>query len=200
MSGAKDSRRGRPPKVTAADWEIAALEALAEGGLSAIAIEPIAARLATTKGSFYWYFPNREALIKAALLRWEQRTEEVAAMLERIPDPAERVRQLVRSTLPDAPGAAVALLLLADTDNPLVADVVHRVTRRRLEVVTASFIALGHHPDLARRQALASYAAYLGAAALRRGTADLAPALDAAYAETWLAILGVPPLPAADSR
>jgi hypothetical protein len=45
--------------------------------------------------------------------------------------------------------------------------------------------------------AIASIAARLGAtkgtAALRRGSPDLAVALDANYAETWLAILGVPP-------
>lgn len=185
-------RRGRPPKVTAADWEAAALAALAEGGLGAVAIEPIAARLGATKGSFYWYFANRDALVQAALTRWEQRTEDITAMLERIPDPAARVRQLVRHSMPDAPGAAVALLLLADVGNPLVAEVVHRVTRRRLQVVTASLRALGRGPDLARRQALALYAAYLGAAALRRGAAEVVPDLDTRYAETWLAVLDIP--------
>lgn len=191
VSNATGPRRGRPPKLTAADWETAALDALGEGGLAAVAVEAIAARLGATKGSFYWYFKNRDALVRAALNRWEQRTEAVAAKLEQIPDPAERVRQLVHNTMPDAPGAAVALMLLADNDNPLVADVVRRVTQRRLEVVTATFIALGLSPDLARRQALASYAAYLGAAALRRGSPELAPALDDQYAETWLAVLGV---------
>lgn len=193
MTNAQHPRRGRPPKLTAADWETAALHALAEGGLAAVAVEPLAARLGATKGSFYGYFTNRDALIRAALNRWEQRTEQITAMLEQIPQPAERARQLIHHTMPDAPGAAIALMLLTDTTNPLVADVVHRVTQRRLDVVTTCFTALGHHPDLARRQALAAYAAYLGAAALRRGTPELAPTLDTQYAETWLAVLDIPP-------
>jgi AcrR family transcriptional regulator len=188
------TRRGRPPKVTAEAWERAALDALADGGLAAVAIEPIAARLGTSKGSFYWYFPNRDALIRAALSRWEQdHTEQVVRLLEQIPDPVRRLRELVRGALLGTRGAAVALLLLADADDPLVGEVVHRVTARRLEVLTGCFTALGQDPERAHHHALVGYCAYLGAAALRRGTPDLAPGLDERYLETVLAAFGVPP-------
>ncbi|MGH3481097.1 MAG: TetR/AcrR family transcriptional regulator, partial [Nocardioidaceae bacterium] len=114
MQALTSTRRGRPPKVTAEDWEIAALDALADGGLAAVAIEPIAERLGASKGSFYWYFTNRDALIRAALRRWEQHhTEQIVQMLEQIPDPVQRLRQLVRGALLGTRGAAVALLLLA---------------------------------------------------------------------------------------
>jgi AcrR family transcriptional regulator len=187
------TRRGRPPKVTAEDWELAALDALAGGGLAAVAIEPIAARLQTSKGSFYWYFPNRDALIRAALTRWEHdHTEQVVALLEQIPDPVRRLRELVRGALLGTRGAAVALLLLADADDPVVGEVVHRVTARRLEVLTGCFTALGQDPERARHHALAGYCAYLGAAALRRGTPELAPGPDERYVETVLASFGVP--------
>ena len=43
------------------DWVDAALAAIAEGGVAAVAVEPIAARLGTTKGSFYWHFHDRDA-------------------------------------------------------------------------------------------------------------------------------------------
>jgi AcrR family transcriptional regulator len=188
------TRRGRPPKATAEDWELAALDALADGGLAAVAIEPLAARLQTSKGSFYWYFPNRDALIRAALTRWEHdHTEQVIQLLEQIPDPVRRLRELVRGALLGARGAAVALLLLADADDPRVGEVVHRVTARRLEVLTGCFTALGQDPERAHHHALAGYSAYLGAAALRRGTPELAPDLDERYVETVLASLGVPP-------
>jgi AcrR family transcriptional regulator len=192
MQGLKITRRGRPPKVTAEDWELAALDALADGGLAAVAIEPLAARLQTSKGSFYWYFPNRTALIQAALTRWEQdHTEQVIKLLEQIPEPVQRLRQLIRAALLGTRGAAVALLLLADADDPLVGEVVHRVTARRLEVLTGCFTALGQDPERARHHALVGYSAYLGAAALRRGTPELAPGLDERYIETVLASLGV---------
>jgi AcrR family transcriptional regulator len=188
------TRRGRPPKVTAEDWEVAALDALADGGLAAVAIEPIATRLGASKGSFYWYFPNREALIRAALDRWEHHhTEHVVELLEQIADPAQRLRELIRGALLGTRGAAVALLLLADAGDPLVGAVVERVTARRLDVLTDCFAALGLDPERARHHALAGYSAYLGAAALRRGAPDLALALDDHYIETVLAAFGVPP-------
>jgi AcrR family transcriptional regulator len=187
------TRLGRPPKVTAEAWELAALDALADGGLAAVAIEPIAARLQTSKGSFYWYFPNRDALIQAALTRWEQdHTEQVVRLLEQIPDPVRRLRELVRGALLGTRGAAVALLLLADADDPVVSGVVQRVTARRLEVLTGCFVALGQDPERARHHALVGYCAYLGAAALRRGTPELAPGPDERYVETVLASFGVP--------
>lgn len=193
MQALTTRRRGRPPKVTAEDWELAALDALADGGLAAVAIEPIAARLQTSKGSFYWYFPNRDALIRAALTRWEQdHTEQVVQLLEQIPDPVRRLRELVRGALLGARGAAVALLLLANADDPLVGAVVRRVTARRLEVLTGCFAALGQDPERARHHALVGYCAYLGAAALRQGTPDLAAGLDERYVETILASFGVP--------
>ena len=54
-----------------------------------------------TKGSFYWHFPTREALIKAALERWERRDEdEVMAPIEPIADPRERLRELFQARQP----------------------------------------------------------------------------------------------------
>ncbi|WP_412543871.1 TetR/AcrR family transcriptional regulator [Longispora sp. K20-0274] len=57
-------------RLTAEDWAEAALLAFAEGGLAAVAVEPIATRLGATKGSFYWHFPHRDALVVAALALW----------------------------------------------------------------------------------------------------------------------------------
>ena len=44
---------------------------IAEEGVAAVAVEALARRLGVTKGSFYWHFKNREALLQAALKRWE---------------------------------------------------------------------------------------------------------------------------------
>ena len=48
--------------LTAANWAEAALDAIAENGIEAVAVEPLARRLGVTKGSFYWHFTHREAL------------------------------------------------------------------------------------------------------------------------------------------
>ena len=61
-----------PPRLSAADWIGAAMEAIVESGVRAVAVEPLAVRLGATKGSFYHHFPNRDALILAALAEWER--------------------------------------------------------------------------------------------------------------------------------
>src|SRR5689334_11922394 len=72
--GAMAAKLAAVPKtsLTAEDWADAALDALATGGLEAVAVEALARRLKVTKGSFYWHFGNRDELIKAALEAWER--------------------------------------------------------------------------------------------------------------------------------
>src|SRR5688500_18331891 len=83
-------------RLTVDDWTAAALEAMAGGGLAAVAVEPLATRLGATKGSFYWHFANRDALIEAAVLRWErEHTEAVIGLINAQPDPLARLRLLV---------------------------------------------------------------------------------------------------------
>ncbi|MGE5132831.1 MAG: TetR family transcriptional regulator [Gemmatimonadota bacterium] len=182
----------RTARFTRDDWAAAALAALAEGGPAAVAVEPVAARLGAAKSSFYWLFANRQALLEAALLRWEQRqTEAVIPGLSAIADPAARLRQLAGTAFAATGTADLALTLLTEADDPVIRPVVERVTRRRLAVIEAAFAELGHPPGQARHHASALYAAYLGTAALRR--AGAAPADREGYLATLLAAFGVPP-------
>lgn len=164
----------RTARLSRDDWAEAALAVLAEGGPAAVAVEPVAARLGASKSSFYWLFANRQALLEAALRRWEEReTDAVLPRLAAIADPAERLRVLVRHAAAATEGADLALRLLVEADDPVVRAAAERVTRRRLTVIAAAFAELGHPADRARHYASATYSAYLGAAALRR--VDAAP-------------------------
>ena len=88
-------RNERNARLSAEDWAQAALDQIAEQGVASVAVEPLARRLGVTKGSFYWHFPSREALLVAALERWEKVEQEtVFGSLEPIPDPRERLREL----------------------------------------------------------------------------------------------------------
>src|SRR3982751_5626655 len=120
-------------RLSAADWEQAALETLAESGLAAVAVEPLARRLGVTKGSFYWHFPTREALLKAALKRWENHTEALFEEVEAIADPRERLRELFRRTGREAKSHVIYSALLRALDQPIVQPVMERVSRRRTE-------------------------------------------------------------------
>jgi AcrR family transcriptional regulator len=146
-------------------WIDGALAALIERGLGGIAVEPIAQALGATKGSFHWHFASRDALVAALLQRWESSaTEGVIAELETIADPAARLARLLRAAWDDVGHlrAEAALLAAATAGDPLVAPVVARVVRRRLEYVEALYRALGVPPAESSRMAIVAYGAYLG--------------------------------------
>lgn len=52
---------GRGNRLSADDWAQAALDLIAEQGVGAVAVEPLARRLGVTKGSFYWHFLARRS-------------------------------------------------------------------------------------------------------------------------------------------
>jgi AcrR family transcriptional regulator len=182
-------------RLTAQDWTRAALGALAAGGIGAVAVEPIAARLGTTKGSFYWHFANRDALLEAALLEWERRdTEEVITLVEAEPDIRRRLHTLLAVALgrhSGRPRDPVELALQPAAGHPLVAPVLARVTRRRLDYLTDMFTRLGFVPGEARQRSLLTYTAYLGHAQLTHATPDLTPmgADISAYVDAAIATL-----------
>jgi AcrR family transcriptional regulator len=171
-----DMPRGKTESLTADDWTQAALDALARGGLAAVAVEPLAKELGATKGSFYWHFADRDALVKAALARWErEETTEVLAMLDAIADPTERMGRVLRSGFVGRLGGSVDAALLADSGHPLVAPVLRRVTAARLRYTTAAFRAMGFRGRAAQERALLAYAAYVGHFALQRAAPTALP-------------------------
>ncbi|MBK9034102.1 MAG: TetR/AcrR family transcriptional regulator [Myxococcales bacterium] len=173
------------PHLSATDWEVAALAAVAEHGLAGIAVEPLARRLGVTKGSFYWHFADRDALLRAALARWEQDyTDRVIAAVAEVATPRARLRQLIGSVVAGGRGDRIHLAL-ASSELPVVRDTVARVTRRRLDYLASCYVELGQARRLARESALLAYTAYVGLVHLRLEAPDALPtaAAFAAYVD-----------------
>jgi AcrR family transcriptional regulator len=190
--GSGTTRRGRLGRD---DWARAALAALASGGLAAVVVEALADRLGTTKGSFYWHFADREALIAAALELWErEQTAEVIEGLREIPDPAERLRRLFELAFGGDVGGAISVALYSDAGNHLVGPVLERVSRRRVEFLTGVFAELGFPRATARHRALAAYTAYVGHFQLRRAAPAVSPTgpEERRYLRHLFALLGTP--------
>ncbi len=163
-------------RLSREDWTAAALAALAEGGTAAVAIEPLATRLGATKGSAYWHFANRAALLSATLTRWEaEYTEAAIDLVEAEADRAVRLRRLLASVLEHPQASAIELALLASADDPLVGTALRRVSERRIRYLTEQFRQLGVAPTQARHWAVLSYSAYLGHAQLARTAAESVP-------------------------
>ena len=153
----------RNARLSADDWAQAALDLIAEQGVSAVAVEPLARRLGVTKGSFYWHFPSRDALLQAALERWEVvEQESVFGNLEKVPDPRERLRALFQLVGHEVKPHIIYSELLKALDHPSVQPVIDRVSQRRLEYLVASFRQAGMQRTDAVHRARLTYAAYVG--------------------------------------
>lgn len=156
--------RKTPPRerLSAADWEVAALDSLSESGLEGVAVERLARKLGVTKGSFYWHFADRDAILKAALARWEKsHTEQVIAVVSDVRNPRERLTRLIGLALTAGRSDQIHIALGA-SEHPLARAALARVTRRRLAYLESCYVELGRKRDEARRDAFFAYAVYVG--------------------------------------
>ncbi len=144
-------------------WVKAAMNLIAQEGVQAVAVEPLAQALGVTKGSFYWHFQNRDELIHAALEAWEQ--DQSADVVERyggIVDPRRRLRVLLFAAFEDVENGKFFAALAVSSEDPRVQPFLRRATDRRLAFGIESFQALGLSKAEARERALLAYAAYAG--------------------------------------
>lgn len=174
VAGSSATTRRRLSRL---DWVSAALAAIAEGGLAAVAVEPLGLRLGASKGSFYWHFENRDALLTAALAHWEEQyTAAVTAENTRAAsDPVHRLRLLIRRVTTLAETDSVYVALIATADHPAVAPVLARITRHRIEYTAALFRDIGFSAREARYRSLLAYSAHLGHTELARSAPGALP-------------------------
>jgi AcrR family transcriptional regulator len=158
-----------PPRagpLDAAAWVAAALDVLATDGIDAVRVEPLAKALSVTKGSFYWHFSDRRALIDAMLLQWAD--GRIAAIREQAPgdgDPSAALRRLadLYTRRSNARGLAIELAIRALARNhETAARAVQTVDVERLQRVTTLFERLGWQPREASARAVMVYAYLFG--------------------------------------
>ena len=152
-------------RLDAAAWIAAAFDALADGGIDAIRVEPLAKSLAITKGSFYWHFADRRALIDAMLTAWtDGRIAAIRQQTER-GEPSVVLRNLadLYTRHANLRGLAIELAIrsLARTDEPS-AKAVRAVDRERLAHVGKLFAALGWPRGEAQARAILFYSYLFG--------------------------------------
>jgi AcrR family transcriptional regulator len=163
-------------RLTPSDWASAALEAIADGGVAAVIVEALAPRVGASKGSFYWHFQDRAAVLEAALDMWETtRTEAIVAQLQDVDDPLERLRRVFEIAFGNPHGGRIEAALTAQPAHPQVAPVLKRVTERRIGFLAKAFADLGFNAEDARSRGLITYTAYLGYFSVAHGQPHAVP-------------------------
>ena len=150
-------------RLSADDWLNAALDEIAGHGVHALAVEPLARRLGVTKGSFYWHFENRDALLKGAIELWERQEQEMLFdVVETIDDPRDRLRRLFMRVSEELRTHIIYGELLKSLDHALVKPIMTRVVKRRLDFVARAFRQIGLDRQQAQHRALVCYSVYAG--------------------------------------
>lgn len=132
------------------DYYRVALDLLAEGGVDALTIANLCARLGVTTGSFYAHFSGIREFHTSFLEQWVRgRVYQLREQMDATNDPLERIGLLRRLAVAVSHEAESAIRAWART-NPMVAEFQRRVDRDREEVLVTSFVNVGIDRDEAR--------------------------------------------------
>ncbi|MGW7432357.1 TetR/AcrR family transcriptional regulator [Streptomyces sp. NPDC054861] len=126
-------------------WIEEGLRALASGGPEAVRIEPLAQALGVSKGGFYGYFRNRDALLDEMLDTWERAVAE--AVIEQVESEGGEARAKLERLFTIASSAegptmgVAAELAIRDwaRRDASVAERLRRVDNRRMDYLRSLF-------------------------------------------------------------
>ena len=150
-------------RLSRSDWIDAAYARFREGGISAVSVEGVARDLDATKGSFYWHFTDRGALVDGVLTRWEElETERLIDLVEQVDDPTERLATLLEVIAHRTTERSGERTLFADASALGITEVVARASERRVSYTAALLESVGIAPPEARRRAVIMVAAVIG--------------------------------------
>lgn len=148
-------------------WIEVATDVLAKEGIAGLRVEVLAKRCGVTKGSFYWHFKDRQALLDAILERWREgriRDIEKTTAVE----PGKELEQLhyaieVYGASRNRRGMAIELAVRDwARHDQRAASVVEAVDLYRLECTRKLFVASGMSEASAKSRSLLLYACVFG--------------------------------------
>ncbi len=149
-------------------WIDAATEVLVDHGIDHVRVDVLAQQLGVTRGSFYWHFKDREALLRGVLQQWrETATENLTARLERAhADPLEQLRDVISLPFRGRSAVRAARIELAirawARRDAMARQAVDEADAARRAYIAQIFGALGFPPAEARSRAFLAYSHNLG--------------------------------------
>ncbi|MDP9012396.1 MAG: TetR/AcrR family transcriptional regulator [Pseudomonadota bacterium] len=147
-------------RLSREDWVEGAIRFLSQHSVGSLRLDLLVKQMGVTKGSFYWHFASREALLDAVLEAWQTRmTRDIEAWLNSAAGtPTDQLRRLLHigiSSRPDVPGGPLELSLRdwARRD-ARVNKIVTSVDAERLRILKSLYLAAGLADERAEAQAL----------------------------------------------
>lgn len=145
--------------LTRQDWIDQGLRILAESGVSAVRVEPLAKQMGVTKGSFYWHFKNREELLTAIFQAWI--ALQTSGIIEQVEakggDAIAKLLYLFELAVEDDGRVENAIRAWA-TNDAKIAPALADVDQRRLDYTKDLFLQAGFEPfDAIVRARMAYY-------------------------------------------
>jgi AcrR family transcriptional regulator len=170
------------PRTPRQAWIEQGLVALSSGGPDAVRVEVLAKALGVTKGGFYGYFADRDALLAEMLDLWE--AEATEAIIARVEAPGGDARdKLVRLRTTIASGVGRTTDITTDQAirgwsrrDPAVAERLRRVDNRRMDYLRSLYRGICADEDDVEARSLLSYSLWIGRhlIAADNGTRDVA--------------------------
>lgn len=149
------------------DWIEAAIDILAQEGLSGMRVEVLAKRCGVTKGSFYWHFRDRQDLLEAVLQRWKEgRIRDIEKTTAVTPgNEREQLHYAIEvyGASRNRKGISIELAVRDwARHDAIAAAVVESVDLYRLECTRKLFVAAGMSDAEAKSRSLLLYACVFG--------------------------------------
>ena len=141
------------------EWIAAAARAMSDGGVEAVRVEALARELTVTKGSFYWHFSDRSALLDAVLARWEEAARSALDAAAAQATPEQRIGSLFRQLARPTGGLSDAEVRAWGRRERSVAERVAEMERRRVVFLKEQLSEMGASLVDAHRRAEAGYLA-----------------------------------------
>jgi AcrR family transcriptional regulator len=146
-------------------WVEEGLRVLADGGPDAVRVEALAKRLGVTKGGFYGYFADRDALLDAMLDVWERESTDgaIGRAARETDDPKAMIRLAGMLTFSGDRLLPIDLAVRgwARRDERVAARL-RRVDNRRMEVLREVIGGFCDDPDEVEARAVLAFCAAIG--------------------------------------
>jgi AcrR family transcriptional regulator len=153
-----------PVRTPRSRWIEAGLKALAAGGPDAVRVEALAQALGVTKGGFYGYFADRNALLEEMLDAWERKA--VDETLERVERKGADARTRVRRAGTLTFSAELLPIDLAVREwsrrDAAVAERLRRVDNRRMAYLRELFGEISRDEDEAEARSMLAFSLAIG--------------------------------------